>query len=107
MFRRAACICWRDPDRLPAPVPGALTCGNEQFVLGPRDTVGPSPLRTGTFCLWIAAATVAPLRAGAVTFDGDLIYTSDYIFRGISQTGGRSAGQIDLRLSTADGTFVG
>jgi uncharacterized protein (TIGR02001 family) len=70
--------------------------------------VGPSvPLRTGIFCLWIASATLAPMRASAVTIDGDIIYTSDYIFRGISETGGRSAGQIDLRASTRDGTFVG
>jgi uncharacterized protein (TIGR02001 family) len=64
-------------------------------------------LRTGIVCLWIAAATLGALPARAVTFDGDISYTSDYIFRGISQTGGRGAGQIDLRASTRDGTFVG
>ena len=70
--------------------------------------MGPSvPLRIGVACLWIAAATLASLSARAVTVDGDITYTSDYIFRGISQTGGRGAGQLDLRLSTADGTFVG
>lgn len=71
--------------------------------------MGPSaPLRAaGISCLWIVAATLAPLPAGAITFDGELSYTSDYIVRGISQTGGRSAGQIDLRVGTQDGTFVG
>jgi uncharacterized protein (TIGR02001 family) len=74
--------------------------------------VGPSvPLRIGIPYLWIAlgiaAATLAPPPAGAVTVDGDLGYASDYIVRGISQTGGRSAGQIDLRVGTQDGTFVG
>jgi uncharacterized protein (TIGR02001 family) len=64
-------------------------------------------LRTVTFCLWIAAATLAPLTASGVTLDGDIIYTTDYVYRGVSQTGGRSAGQIDLQASTADGTFVG
>jgi uncharacterized protein (TIGR02001 family) len=65
------------------------------------------PLRAGYFYLWIAVALLAPPPSRAITFDGDLNYTSDYILRGISETGGRSAGQIDLRASTADGTFVG
>lgn len=65
------------------------------------------PLRAGYISLWIAAAMLAPPPSRAVTFDGDITYTSDYIFRGISQTGGRSAGQIDVRVSTADGTFAG
>jgi uncharacterized protein (TIGR02001 family) len=69
--------------------------------------VGPVPLRIGIFRLLIAAATLAPAAAGAVTIDGDISYTSDYVFRGISESGGRSAGQIDLRASTRDGTFVG
>jgi uncharacterized protein (TIGR02001 family) len=69
--------------------------------------VGPIPLRIGIFCLWIAVATLAPRAAGAVTVDGDISYTSDYIFRGISESGGRSAGQIDLRATTQDGTFLG
>jgi uncharacterized protein (TIGR02001 family) len=69
--------------------------------------VGSVPLRIGIFHLLIAAATLAPAAAGAVTIDGDISYTSDYVFRGISETGGRSAGQLDLRLSTRDGTFLG
>jgi len=70
--------------------------------------VGPSfPSRTGVVCLLIAIALLAPRAADAITFDGDLTYTSDYIYRGISETGGRPAGQIDLHVATADGTFVG
>jgi uncharacterized protein (TIGR02001 family) len=69
--------------------------------------VGPVRLRISILCLWIAAATLAPGDARAVTIDGDISYTSDYVFRGISQSGGRSAGQIDLRASTLDGTFLG
>lgn len=69
--------------------------------------MGPVPLRIGIFCLWITAATLAPDAARAVTVDGDISYTNDYVFRGISETGGRSAGQIDLRVSTRDGTFLG
>jgi uncharacterized protein (TIGR02001 family) len=70
--------------------------------------VGPSlPLRVGICRLWIASAALIPGCAWAVTVEGDLSYTTDYIFRGISQTGGRGAGQIDVRLSTEDGTFLG
>jgi len=61
----------------------------------------------GIFCLWIAATTLAPRCAEAVTIDGDISYTSDYVFRGISESGGRGAGQIDLRATTRDGTFLG
>jgi uncharacterized protein (TIGR02001 family) len=69
--------------------------------------VGPSvPLRIGVICLWIVA-TALSRPAGALTFDGDLSYTSDYILRGVSESAGRSAGQIDLRVTTRDGTFAG
>ncbi len=67
----------------------------------------PQPLRFGVLCLWIAGASLAPRSAGGMTVDGEISYTSDYIFRGISGTGGRGAGQIDLRVSTRDGTFLG
>jgi uncharacterized protein (TIGR02001 family) len=64
-------------------------------------------LRIGIVFLWIAAATLGVRPAQAITFDGEITYTTDYIFRGISQTGGRSAGQVDLRAGTRDGTFIG
>jgi uncharacterized protein (TIGR02001 family) len=70
--------------------------------------VGPSlPSRIGFVCLLIAASVVAPRSAVAVSFNGDITYTSDYVFRGISETAGRSAGQIDLHLTTNGGTFLG
>jgi uncharacterized protein (TIGR02001 family) len=69
------------------------------------------PLFIGYVCLWVAITLAAlpahALDLDAVSLDGELTYTSDYVYRGISQTGGRSAGQADLRLSTRDGTFVG
>ena len=58
-------------------------------------------------CLWIAALGLVPRLALALTFDGEASFTSDYIFRGISQTDGHGAGQLDLHLTTSDGTFVG
>jgi len=51
--------------------------------------------------------SVGARAADAITFDGDLTVTSDYVFRGISETGGRPAAQADLHLTTADGTFLG
>ena len=69
--------------------------------------MAPVPLRIGIVCLWITAATLAPGAAQAITVDGEISYTNDYVFRGISQTAGRSAGQIDVRASTRDGTFLG
>ena len=65
------------------------------------------PLRAGLSCIWIAVATLLAARAHAVTFDGEISYTSDYILRGISETGGRGAGQLDLRVSGRDGSFAG
>jgi uncharacterized protein (TIGR02001 family) len=64
-------------------------------------------LRIGFTCLWIAALGLPPPLARALSVDGDVTYTSDYIFRGISETGGHGAAQLDLHLSTSDGTFVG
>lgn len=50
---------------------------------------------------------LTPRLVAAIELEGDLSYTSDYVFRGISETGGRDAGQIDLRARTRDGTFLG
>ena len=65
------------------------------------------PSRIGVVRLLIAVVPFVPRAAEAITFEGDLTYASDYIYRGISETGGRSAGQIDLHLASGDGTFVG
>jgi uncharacterized protein (TIGR02001 family) len=66
----------------------------------------PSTSSFAVACLIIAGISM-PSFAAAVTIEGDVTYTSDYIYRGISQTGGHSAGQLDLHLMTADGTFFG
>ena len=65
------------------------------------------PFRIGVVCLLIVTAVLAPRFAAAVAVEGDLTYASDYVFRGISETGGRDAGQIDLHLTSDDGTFLG
>jgi len=56
--------------------------------------------------LWIAALLASPAARGA-GLAGELTYTTDYIFRGISQGEPGSAGQLDLHYTTADGTFFG
>lgn len=53
------------------------------------------------------AALQAAGAARALTPGGDLTLTSDYIFRGVSESAGQPAAQADLHLSTRDGTFVG
>lgn len=64
-----------------------------------------SHLAVGWFL--IGVALLAPRAADAIALEGDLTYASDYVYRGISETGGRPAGQIDLHLAGDDGTFVG
>jgi uncharacterized protein (TIGR02001 family) len=56
---------------------------------------------------WITAALLVSRSAEAVLVGGDLSLTSNYIFRGISESNGRAAAQLDLHAGTADGTFVG
>jgi uncharacterized protein (TIGR02001 family) len=40
------------------------------------------------------------------TFGGSLAYTTDFIYRGLSESGGRGAGQFDVHADTG-GTFAG
>jgi uncharacterized protein (TIGR02001 family) len=55
----------------------------------------------------MAASWLLPRQARALSLDGDATYTSDYIFRGISETGGHGAAQLDVHASTDDHTFLG
>jgi uncharacterized protein (TIGR02001 family) len=64
-------------------------------------------VRPGTLSLCVLTTALAPQLARALTFDADLSYTSDYILRGVSESAGHSAGQIDVRLTTLDGSFAG
>ena len=63
--------------------------------------------RAGFLCTWVALGlAVAPL-ARALSFGGDAALTSDYIYRGYSQTNNQGAFQLDLHASAQTGTFVG
>jgi uncharacterized protein (TIGR02001 family) len=69
--------------------------------------VGPRPFRIRLSHMWIAAAILASGFAEAGSVGGDVTYTSDYIFRGISESDGRGAAQVDLHATTNGGTFIG
>jgi uncharacterized protein (TIGR02001 family) len=57
--------------------------------------------------LWIATVLLAPRFAGAITVGGDVSYASAYIFRGITESDGNGAAQVDLHASTSAGTYLG
>ena len=63
---------------------------------------------------WLCAVALGVLwpHAGRAEGDpgpigGNLVLTSDYIYRGVSQSDGHGALQADLHASTAGGTFAG
>jgi uncharacterized protein (TIGR02001 family) len=63
-------------------------------------------LACGLFGAVTATAEVATPLAG-VSVGGDLALTSDYIYRGVSESDGHAAAQGDVHLSTSGGTYVG
>jgi uncharacterized protein (TIGR02001 family) len=59
----------------------------------------------------VALCAAAPARPAApsdeFSFGGSLALTSDYIYRGLSESDGHGALQADLHVDSADGTFLG
>jgi uncharacterized protein (TIGR02001 family) len=55
----------------------------------------------------MAFSLVPAQPALAVTFGGDVAVTSDYIYRGFSESNDKAAAQLDLHASLASGTFAG
>jgi uncharacterized protein (TIGR02001 family) len=59
----------------------------------------------------LALCAATPARAGALSDEfslgGSLALTSDYIYRGLSESDGHGALQADLHLDSAEGTFLG
>jgi uncharacterized protein (TIGR02001 family) len=55
----------------------------------------------------LACGAVPAPFAHALSFGGDLALTTDYIYRGYSETNNKGAAQLDLHVSTQSGTFVG
>ncbi|MGH8209492.1 MAG: TorF family putative porin, partial [Steroidobacteraceae bacterium] len=66
-----------------------------------------TPRHAGFLSAWIALSPLSPQPAHAVSFGGDVAVTSDYIYRGYSETNDRGALQLDLHVSTLSGTFIG
>jgi len=65
------------------------------------------PMRAGFLCTWALASLTAASWARAVSFGGDLALTSDYIYRGYSESNNKAALQLDLHASLQTGTFIG
>jgi uncharacterized protein (TIGR02001 family) len=53
------------------------------------------------------AAPAAAEGFGGLTFGGNLVLTSDYIYRGVSSTNNEAAVQADLHVASGDGTYLG
>jgi uncharacterized protein (TIGR02001 family) len=66
-----------------------------------------SSMRAGLLCTWAVLGLSAAPCARAISFGGDVAVTSDYIYRGYSQTNNRGALQLDLHASAQTGTFIG
>jgi uncharacterized protein (TIGR02001 family) len=65
-----------------------------------------SPIHAGLLCIGIALLLTSP-SVRAVSFGGDAAVTSDYIYRGLSETSHKGAVQLDLHASLSTGTFAG
>ncbi len=65
------------------------------------------PTYVGFLCAWVALAAIPVQRAIGATLGGEVSVTSDYIYRGLSESGGHAAVQVDLHGSSAAGTFIG
>jgi uncharacterized protein (TIGR02001 family) len=64
-------------------------------------------IHAGLLYAWIALCVGGVPSARAVSFGGDVALTSDYIYRGFSETDNKGAVQLDLHASLATGTFAG
>ena len=65
------------------------------------------PSYVGFLCTWGALAAIPMQGAIAASVGGEVSVTSDYIYRGLSESAGHAAVQVDLHASSAAGTFVG
>ena len=61
----------------------------------------------GFLCASIVLALIPVQFAHAVSFGGNFALTTDYIYRGYSETNNKGAAQLDLHVSTQSGTFLG
>ena len=72
----------------------------------------PRPAPAGLLLVWLLLAAgirpgAAADLAGEFTVGGSLALTSDYIYRGVSESNGHAAIQADLHAESHGGTFIG
>lgn len=70
------------------------------------------PTRARWLVWWLllpgmCAGTATAEGLGGLTFGGNLVLTSDYIYRGVSSSNNNAAFQGDLHVASGDGTFLG
>ena len=87
----------RQPFRTVIPVGGGIVVQSSRA----------SSSHIGLLCAGIALSLVPAQRVLAVSFGGDVAVTSDYIYRGFSESNHKAAVQLDLHASLASGTFAG
>ncbi|HEX7012454.1 MAG TPA: TorF family putative porin [Steroidobacteraceae bacterium] len=61
----------------------------------------------GILCLLASGALIAPAAGAAERLGGSVAITTDYIYRGLSQTEGQPALQGGLRLTSGQGLSAG
>lgn len=75
------------------------------MIAAPRQPVSPAWLRACVLAL--LAPPPARAQADPAPIGGTLAATTDYIYRGVSQSDGHGALQADLHASSSAGTFAG
>lgn len=63
--------------------------------------------KAGFLCTWVVLTLLPTRLVHAVSFGGNVAVTTDYIYRGFSETNNHGATQLDLHLNTEAGTFLG
>jgi uncharacterized protein (TIGR02001 family) len=66
-----------------------------------------APALVWLLCACAAARADVPTPWAGVSVGGEAAVTSDYIYRGVSESDGHGALQADLHLSGSEGTFLG
>lgn len=85
---------------------GSLAGGHSVGSLLHKVAVRAAGLVCGLLALGVVRADV-PTRIDGLSAGGSLAVTSDYIYRGVSESNDEAAVQADLHLDTARGTFFG
>lgn len=69
--------------------------------------IAPAPWLLTWTLLGLAAPHAAAAAFAELSYGGNVALTSDYIYRGVSESDGRAALQLDLHADTPGGSFAG